>query len=196
VEKRRDGARNGGGQNRIDAQHGKGKLTARERIEVLLDPDSFEEYDMFVEHRCTHFDMDKNKIPGDGCVTGYGTINGRLVYLYSQDFTVLGGSLSETNARKICKMQDMALKMGAPLIGINDSGGARIQEGVDSLAGFAEIFQRNVLASGVVPQISLIMGALRWRRGLLTRPYRFHLHGARVVLHVCDGARCGENRDA
>ena len=158
LDKRRDGARNGGGQKRIDGQHERGKLTARERIEVLLDPDSFEEYDMFMEHRCTHFGMEDKKVPGDGCVTGYGTINGRLVYLYSQDFTVLGGSLSETNAKKICKIQDMAMKMGAPLIGINDSGGARIQEGVDSLSGFAEIFQRKVLASGVVPQISVIMG--------------------------------------
>ncbi len=158
LEQKREEARIGGGYNRIEAQHKKGKLTARERIEVLLDPDSFEEYDMFVEHRCTHFGMEKNKVPGDGVVTGHGMINGRLVYVYSQDFTVLGGSLSETNARKICKLQDMAMKMGAPIIGINDSGGARIQEGVDSLAGFGEIFQRNVIASGVVPQISVIMG--------------------------------------
>lgn len=158
LEKQRDQARVGGGQKRIEAQHGRGKLTARERIEVLVDPDSFEEYDMFVEHRCNNFGMTENKVPGDGVVTGHGTINGRLVFLYSQDFTVLGGSLSETNAKKICKIQDMAMRMGAPIIGINDSGGARIQEGVDSLSGFAEIFQRNVLASGVVPQISLIMG--------------------------------------
>lgn len=158
LEIRREAARNGGGERRIEAQHEKGKLTARERLEVLLDPESFEEYDMFMEHRCTYFDMEGKKIPGDGVVTGQGTINGRLVFVYSQDFTVLGGSLSETNAKKICKIQDMAMRMGAPIIGINDSGGARIQEGVDSLAGFAEIFQRNVLASGVVPQISLIMG--------------------------------------
>jgi propionyl-CoA carboxylase beta chain len=158
LETKREQARQGGGQKRIDAQHDKGKLTARERIEVLLDPDSFEEYDMFMEHRCTNFDMEKSKIPGDGVVTGHGTINGRLVFVYSQDFTVLGGSLSETNAKKICKVLDMAMRAGAPLIGINDSGGARIQEGVDSLSGFAEIFQRNVLASGVVPQLSLIMG--------------------------------------
>jgi propionyl-CoA carboxylase beta chain len=158
LEQKRDRARQGGGQKRTEVQHEKGKLTARERIEVLLDPDSFEEYDMFVEHRCSNFDMENNKIPGDGVVTGHGTINGRLVFLYSQDFTVLGGSLSETNARKICKIQDMALRANAPLIGINDSGGARIQEGVDSLSGFAEIFQRNVIASGVIPQISLIMG--------------------------------------
>ena len=158
LEQKREHARLGGGAARIDAQHERGKLTARERIEVLLDPDSFEEYDMFVEHRAVHFDMDKKRVPGDGVVTGHGTINGRLVFLYSQDFTVLGGSLSETNARKICKVQDMAMKMGAPLIGLNDSGGARIQEGVDSLAGFGEIFQRNVMASGVIPQISVIMG--------------------------------------
>jgi propionyl-CoA carboxylase beta chain len=158
LESKREQARQGGGQKRIDAQHDKGKLTARERIEVLLDPDSFEEYDMFMEHRCANFDMENNKIPGDGVVTGHGTINGRLVFVYSQDFTVLGGSLSETNAKKICKMMDMAMRAGAPVIGINDSGGARIQEGVDSLSGFAEIFQRNVLASGVIPQISLIMG--------------------------------------
>ncbi|MCI5049650.1 MAG: acyl-CoA carboxylase subunit beta [Rickettsiales bacterium] len=158
LEKQRDQARIGGGQARIDSQHDRGKLTARERIEVLVDPDSFEEYDMFVEHRCGNFGMENKKVPGDGVVTGHGTINGRLVFIYSQDFTVLGGSLSETNAKKICKIQDMAIKMGAPLIGINDSGGARIQEGVDSLSGFAEIFQRNVLASGVIPQISVIMG--------------------------------------
>lgn len=158
LEKKRDLARRGGGADRIEKQHEKGKLTARERIEVLLDPDSFEEFDMFVEHRCTHFGMDKKQIPGDGVVTGHGTINGRLVFLYSQDFTVHGGSLSETNAKKICKVMDMAMEVGAPIIGINDSGGARIQEGVDSLSGYAEIFKRNVLASGVIPQISLIMG--------------------------------------
>jgi propionyl-CoA carboxylase beta chain len=158
LELKREAARFGGGQARINVQHEKGKLTARERLEVLLDPDSFEEYDMFMEHRCVNFGMENNKIPGDGVVTGQGTINGRMVFVYSQDFTVLGGSLSENNAKKICKVQDMAMKMGAPIIGINDSGGARIQEGVDSLAGFAEIFQRNVLASGVIPQISLIMG--------------------------------------
>ena len=158
LEGKRDQARMGGGQKRIEAQHERGKLTARERIEVLLDPDSFEEYDMFVDHRCEHFGMQERRIPGDGVVTGHGTINGRIVFVYSQDFTVLGGSLSETNAKKICKIMDMAMQVGAPLIGINDSGGARIQEGVDSLSGFAEIFQRNVLASGAIPQISLIMG--------------------------------------
>ncbi len=158
LEHKRQEARIGGGQKRIDVQHAKGRLTARERIEILLDPDSFEEYGMFVEHRCSNFGLENSKFPGDGVVTGSGTINGRVVFVYSQDFTVLGGSLSETNAKKICQIMDMAVKIGAPVIGINDSGGARIQEGVDSLSGYGEIFQRNVLASGVVPQISLIMG--------------------------------------
>jgi propionyl-CoA carboxylase beta chain len=158
VERRRDAARMGGGQTRIDAQHKKGKLTARERLEVLLDEDSFEELDMYVEHNCVDFGMDENHIPGDGVVTGSGTVNGRLVYVFSQDFTVYGGALSERHATKICKIMDMALKVGAPVIGLNDSGGARIQEGVASLAGYAEVFQRNVLASGVIPQISVIMG--------------------------------------
>ncbi len=148
----------GGGQKRIDAQHHKGKLTARERIELLLDRDTFEEWDIFVEHRCTDFDVDKEHIPGDGVVTGYGTINGRLVFLYSQDFTVFGGSLSETHAEKICKVMAQAIKVGAPIIGLNDSGGARIQEGVASLGGYADVFQQNVMASGVIPQISMIMG--------------------------------------
>ena len=158
LQHRRDDARKGGGDRRIAAQHAKGKLTARERLDVLLDENSFEEYDMFVTHRCTDFGMEKTKIPGDGVVTGWGTINGRLVYVYAQDFTVLGGSLSETHAAKICKILDMAMKNGAPVIGINDSGGARIQEGVASLGGYADVFQKNVLASGVVPQISVIMG--------------------------------------
>ena len=158
LEEKRAGARDGGGQKRVAAQHSKGKLTARERIEVLLDADSFEEWGMFVEHRCTDFGMAETKIPGDGVVTGYGTINGRLVFVFSQDFTVFGGSLSEAHAEKICKIMEQALRVGAPVIGLNDSGGARIQEGVASLAGYAEVFQRNVLASGVVPQISLIMG--------------------------------------
>ena len=155
---RREGARLGGGQKRIDAQHGRGKLTARERIELLLDEDSFEEFDMFVTHRCTDFGMEKQKPAGDGVVTGWGTINGRQVYVFSQDFTVLGGSVSATHAKKICKIMDMAIENGAPIIGINDSGGARIQEGVDSLAGYGDVFQRNIDASGVVPQISVIMG--------------------------------------
>ncbi|MFC4295385.1 acyl-CoA carboxylase subunit beta [Novosphingobium tardum] len=158
LEKRREAARMGGGQKRIDAQHAKGKLTARERLTVLLDEGSFEEYDMFVEHNCVDFGIEGQKIPGDGVVTGSGTINGRLVYVFSQDFTVFGGALSERHAQKICKVMDMALKVGAPFIGLNDSGGARIQEGVASLGGYAEVFQRNVLASGVVPQLSLIMG--------------------------------------
>ena len=148
----------GGGPRRIEAQHAKGKLTARERIELLLDPGTFEEWDMFVEHRCTEFGMDQQRVPGDGVVTGYGTVNGRIVFVFSQDFTVFGGSLSEAHAEKICKIMDHAIKVGAPLVGLNDSGGARIQEGVDSLAGYADVFQRNVLASGVVPQISLVMG--------------------------------------
>ena len=158
MEKRREAARLRGGQKRIDAQHAKGKLTARERLEVLLDEDSFEELDTYVEHDCVDFGMEDQKIPGDGVVTGSGTINGRLVFVFSQDFTVFGGSLSKRHAEKICKVMDMAMKVGAPVIGLNDSGGARIQEGVASLGGYAEVFQRNVLASGVVPQISLIMG--------------------------------------
>ena len=154
----REKARLGGGQKRIDSQHEKGKFTARERIQMLLDPGSFEEFDMFVTHRCTNFGMEKNHVLGDGVVTGYGTIGGRLVYVFAQDFTVLGGSLSETFAQKICKVMDIAMKVGAPVIGINDSGGARIQEGVNALAGYTEIFQRNILASGVIPQISAIFG--------------------------------------
>ncbi len=158
LEERRARARLGGGQTRIDAQHKRGKLTARERIEVLLDPGSFEEYDMFVEHRNTDFGMADNKVPGDGVVTGHGTINGRLVFVFSQDFTVFGGALSETFAEKIAKIMDMAANVGAPVIGLNDSGGARIQEGVASLAGYAEVFVRNVQQSGVIPQLSVIMG--------------------------------------
>ena len=158
LEEKREKARLGGGQKRIDAQHAKGKLSARERILLLLDDDSFEEWDMFKEHRCNDFGMNAEHTPGDGVVTGYGTVNGRLVFVFSQDFTVFGGSLSETHAEKICKVMDHAMKVGAPVIGLNDSGGARIQEGVDSLGGYADVFQRNVLASGVVPQISLIMG--------------------------------------
>ena len=158
LERRRLAAEQGGGQKRIEAQHAKGKLTARERIGVLLDENSFEEWDVFVEHRCTDFDMAEKTVPGDGVVTGHGTINGRTVFVFSQDFTVFGGSLSEAHAGKICKILDHAMKVGAPVIGLNDSGGARIQEGIDSLAGYAEVFQRNVLASGVIPQISMIMG--------------------------------------
>jgi propionyl-CoA carboxylase beta chain len=155
---KREAAQLGGGQRRIDAQHAKGKLTARERIDLLLDEGSFEEWYQFVEHRCTYFGMAEQKIPGDGVVTGYGTINARLVFVFSQDFTVFGGSLSEAHAEKICKIMDQAMKVGAPVVGLNDSGGARIQEGVASLGGYADVFQKNVLASGVVPQISVIMG--------------------------------------
>ncbi len=158
LEAKRNQAYLGGGQKRIQAQHQKGKLTARERISLLLDEGSFEEWDMFVEHRCTDFEMADETVPSDGVVTGYGMINGRLVFVFSQDFTVFGGSLSEAHAEKICKIMDQAMKVGAPVIGLNDSGGARIQEGVASLGGYAEIFQRNVTASGVIPQISLIMG--------------------------------------
>lgn len=155
---KREQAKLGGGQKRIDAQHAKGKLTARERIELLLDEGSFEEFDMFVTHRCTNFGIENQEYLSDGVVTGHGTIDGRVVYVFSQDFTVFGGSLSETFANKICKVMDQAMKVGAPVIGINDSGGARIQEGVNSLAGYAEIFERNILASGVIPQISAIFG--------------------------------------
>lgn len=154
----REKARIGGGQKGIDSQHAKGKYTARERINMLLDEGSFEEFDMFMQHRCHNFGMEKKTYLGDGVVTGYGTVAGRLVYVFAQDFTVIGGSLSETLAQKICKVMDMAMKVGAPVIGLNDSGGARIQEGVNALAGYSEIFERNILSSGVVPQISAIMG--------------------------------------
>jgi propionyl-CoA carboxylase beta chain len=158
LDRRRADARAGGGQARIDAQHARGKLTARERIELLMDHGSFEEFDMFVEHRCDDFGMEKMKIPGDGVVTGWGTVNGRTVFVFAKDFTVFGGSLSETHAQKITKIQDMALRNRAPIIGLFDAGGARIQEGVAALGGYGEVFQRNVLASGVIPQISVIMG--------------------------------------
>ncbi|HMD63626.1 MAG TPA: acyl-CoA carboxylase subunit beta [Stellaceae bacterium] len=158
LEEKREAARSGGGTRRVEAQHRRGKLTARERLELLLDPGSFEEWGMFVEHRSHDFGIDEHKIPGDGVVTGYGTVNGRLVFVFSQDFTVFGGSLSEAHAEKICKIMDQAMNVGAPVIGLNDSGGARIQDGVASLAGYAEVFERNVLASGVVPQVSMIMG--------------------------------------
>src|SRR4249919_2677472 len=159
LEVRRENARLGGGQARIDAQHKRGKLTARERVELLVDKDSFEEFDMFVEHRATEFGMDKQaKIPGDGVVTGWGTVNGRTVFVFAKDFTVFGGSLSETHAQKIMKVQDMAMKARAPIIGLFDAGGARIQEGVAALGGYGEVFKRNVIASGVIPQISVIMG--------------------------------------
>ncbi|KAL1934159.1 hypothetical protein VTP01DRAFT_6341 [Rhizomucor pusillus] len=158
IEAKRREARLGGGRARIDAQHSKGKLTARERLNLLLDKDSFREYDAFVEHQCVDFGMQDNRFAGDGVVTGHGTIHGKTVFVYSQDFTVFGGSLSRTNAQKILKIMNQAVTVGAPIIGLQDSGGARIQEGVDSLAGYAEIFQQNVLASGIVPQLSIIMG--------------------------------------
>ncbi|QKK23694.1 acyl-CoA carboxylase subunit beta [Rhizobium hidalgonense] len=158
LERRRGVARLGGGKARIDAQHQRGKLTARERIDLFLDEGSFEEFDMFVEHRSTDFGMDKSRVAGDGVVTGWGTVNGRTVFVFAKDFTVFGGSLSEAHAEKIMKVQDMALKNRAPIVGIYDAGGARIQEGVAALGGYAEVFQRNVLASGVIPQISVIMG--------------------------------------
>ena len=158
LEERRAGAKLGGGEKRIAAQHARGKLTARERIELLLDKGSFEEFDMFVEHRSTEFGMEKNKVPGDGVVTGWGTVNGRKTFVFAKDFTVFGGSLSETHAQKITKLQDMAMKARAPIIGLYDAGGARIQEGVAALAGYSYVFRRNVLASGVIPQISVIMG--------------------------------------
>src|SRR4029077_17667347 len=158
LQRKRAESEQGGGPKRIDAQHKKGKMTARERLDVLLDPGSFVELDRFVTHRITDFGLADQKIPGDGVVTGYGRVDGRLVYVFSQDATVFGGSLSEAHAEKICKVMDSALKVGAPIVGLNDSGGARIQEGVASLGGYAEIFLRNTLASGVVPQISLVLG--------------------------------------
>ncbi len=158
LEERRTAARMGGGERRIKAQHSKGKLTARERVELFLDEGSFEEFDTFVEHDCQDFGMPDNKTPGDGVVTGWGTVNGRTVFLFAKDFTVLGGSLSRNHSKKIVKVQDMAMKMGAPIIGLFDAGGARIQEGVDALGGYGEVFSRNVQASGVIPQISIIMG--------------------------------------
>src|ERR1700761_2163859 len=158
LEQRRAQARAGGGARRVETQHQRGKLTARERVELLLDKGSFEEFDMFVEHRSSEFGMAESKIPGDGVITGWGTVNGRAVFLFSKDFTVFGGSLSEAHAQKIVKVQDMALKMRAPIIGIFDAGGARIQEGVAALGGYGEVFKRNVLSSGVIPQISVIMG--------------------------------------
>src|SRR6202521_1790689 len=158
LDQRRDDARAGGGHRRIEAQHKRGKLTARERLELLLDKGSFEEFDMFVEHRAYEFGMEKTRISGDGVVTGWGTVNGRTVFVFAKDFTVFGGSLSETHAQKITKIQDMALKNGAPIVGLFDAGGARIQEGVAALGGYGEVFRRNVIASGVIPQISVIMG--------------------------------------
>ena len=158
LEEKKRAIRAGGGPERVQKQHEAGKLTARERLAKLFDPDTFTELDMFVEHRCTSFEMDKTVAPGDGVVTGFGHVNGRSVYAFAQDFTVIGGSLGEMHAKKITKLQDLAMRVGAPVVGINDSGGARIQEGVDSLSGYGEIFFRNTLASGVIPQISVLVG--------------------------------------
>jgi propionyl-CoA carboxylase beta chain len=177
-------SRLGGGQDRIDAQHKKGRLTARERIDLLLDKGSFREVDTFIVHRTDDFGLDQQLFPGDSVVTGWGTIEGRLVYVFSQDFTVLGGSLGEVHAEKICKIMDMAMKNGAPVIGLNDSGGARIQEGVVSLAGYADIFLKNTMASGVIPQISAIMGPCAGGAVYSPALTDFHLHGTRLLLHV------------
>ena len=196
LEAKRARARLGGGQKRIAAQHAKGKLTARERIDLLLDDGTFEEWDMFVEHRSHDFGMEKNRPPGDGVVTGYGMINGRLVFVFSQDFTVFGGALSEAHAEKICKVMDQAMKVGAPVIGLNDSGGARIQEGVASLGGYAEVFQRNVIASGVVPQISMIMGPCAGGAVYSAGDDRLHLHGQGQLVHVRHRPRGREDGDA
>ena len=188
---RRARALEGGGEQRIEAQHKRGQLAARERIELLTDEGSFEEFGMFVEHRANDFGMEKRRVPGDGVITGWGTVNGRSVFVFAKDFTVFGGSLSETHAQKIASLQDMALKNRAPLIGLFDSGGARIQEGVAALAGYAEVFQRNVLASGVIPQISLIMGPCAGGGCVLARIDRLHLHGQGHKLYVCHRPRCG-----
>ena len=196
LEQRRAMARAGGGEARVAAQHAKGKLTARERIQLLLDPYSFEEFDMFVEHRGTEFGTEKEQVPGDGVVTGWGTINGRMVYVYAKDFTVLGGSTSEAHAGKICKIMDMAMQNGAPVIGLFDSGGARIQEGVAALAGFGEVFKRNVLASGRGAANFGDHGALRRRRCLFAGPDRFRVHGGGHLLHVHDRPRCHQDGDA
>jgi propionyl-CoA carboxylase beta chain len=179
LKRRLAAAEMGGGRDRIEKQHAAGKLTARERIELLLDAGSFVEIDALVTHRCRDFGMDKVSIPGDGVVCGYGTVDGRLVYVFAQDFTVFGGSLSETNAAKICKVMDLAVENGAPIIGLNDSGGARIQEGVASLGGYADIFLRNTLASGVVPQISAILAPARAARST-RRPSRISSSWSKV----------------
>ena len=196
LERMREEARQGGGPVRVERQHAWGKLTARERLDLLLDPGSFVEIDAFVTHRATEFGLDRQHFLGDGVVTGHGTIDGRLVFVFSQDFTVFGGSLSEAYAEKICKIMDLAMKVGAPVIGLNDSGGARIQEGVASLGGYAEIFLRNVLASGVVPQISVILGPVCRRRGLLAGDDGLHDHGRGVELHVRHRAQRREGGDA
>ena len=198
LEQKRAAARLGGGQKRIDAQHGKGKLTARERLEVLLDEGTFEEWDMFVEHRCADFGMQDNKIPGDGVVTGYGMINGRLVFVFSQDFTVFGGALSEAHAEKICKVMDQAMKVGAPVIGLNDSGGARIQEGVDSLAGYADVFLRRavgplpLLVPCTTPAHSTQIACLACRTMPARASTHARAHSHAYHAHACTHARTPE----
>ena len=195
--KRRDSlAEAGGGKERQERQHKDGKMSARERIEFLLDEGTFEEFDKMVTHSCTDFGMEQNKVYGDGFVTGYGRIEGRLVFVFAQDFTVFGGSLSAANAGKIVKIMDTAMKVGAPVIGLNDSGGARIQEGVMSLAGYADIFLRNTLASGVIPQISAIMGPCAGGAVYSPGHHRFHPDGGQDFLHVCDRPGRDQNRDA
>ena len=192
----REQAKQGGGADRVEKQHKQGKLTARERIDLLLDSGSFRELDMFVTHRATDFGMEDKKYLGDSVVTGWGTIEGRLVYVFSQDFTVFGGSLSQVHAEKILKVMDLALKNGAPIIGLNDSGGARIQEGVVSLGGYADIFLQNTLASRRDSADQRHHGAVRGRRGLFAGADRFHLHGEELVVHVRHRAGCGEDGDA
>ena len=196
LDEMREAARLGGGKKRIESQHAKGKLSARERIELLLDAGSFEEWDMFVEHRCSDFGMADQKISGDGVVTGYGTINGRVAFVFSQDFTVFGGSLSEAHAEKICKIMDHAIKVGAPVIGLNDSGGARIQEGVASLGGYAEVFpaQRDGLRRRAADLAH--HGTVRRRCRVFAGHDRLHLHGEGFVLHVRHRPGSGENGDA
>ncbi len=196
LAEKRAAASLGGGQERIDKQHARGKLTARERVELLLDEGSFEEWDTFVEHRCTDFGMEDNKVLGDGVVTGYGTVNGRMVFVFSQDFTVFGGSLSETHAEKICKVMDQAMKVGAPVIGINDSGGARIQEGVVSLGRLCRSLPAQHAGLRRCATDFAGHGPLcRWRR-VLARDDRLHFHGQGHVVHVRDGAGCCEDGDA
>ena len=187
-EKKNKEAELGGGEKRIERQHKANRLTARERLQFLLDPNTFVELDKFVTHRATDFGMEKNKILGDGVVTGYGKIDDRLVYVFAQDFTVFGGTLSRANADKVIKIMELAMKMGAPIIGLNDSGGARIQEGVESLGGYADIFYLNTMASGVVPQISAILGPCAGG-GLFSCNYRFYFHGERIKLYVCNRSR-------
>ena len=185
----------GGGVDKIEKQHASGCMTARERIDMLLDKGSFNELDKFVNHRCTNFGMEKKQIAGDGMVSGYGKIDGRLVFVYAYDFTAHGGSLSETNAAKIVKVQQLALKNGAPVIALNDSGGARIQEGVNSLAGYASIFYQNTIASGVIPQISAILGPCAGWGMLLSGAYRLYLHGKGAEPHVYHRSGRGKDRD-